>query len=377
MALKFSVIITSAAKSEIRQIWLFEALTSVLSQSYPYWECIVVDDTGEQLLKPMVERAQGLTTNPILYVPNLCNLGLQKSFNIGLFYAAGDWIVRLDDDDQFYPCTLNELALFIQKCSNNVVFVHSDIAFMHGGVYSYPEWDGTLEGTERIGHVQAIKRQALLQIGGWRTDIDYAADTDCVIRLLEMGWEIRHIPKVLYLNRHHEDQYTVWYAKHKDPIKAKRRVFQDALKRNYEFWRYRQSTFQPMTCAKVADVLEAVKKYLKGNGIELGMQVIGLSSDIFASVKDEMVFEDERLDYVLIFVSDLSQLIKKKILLCSRKVKRGGHLILVISRKRDPEWRQGFLIWITNKFRAKDFDLIQLDTAKEGEWSEWVLKKRC
>jgi len=391
----FSVIITTAARTEERISWFLEALCSVFAQTFNDWELIVVDDAGEGTIEKLLKSKKDIVSkvsNKIILVKNADNIGLQKSFNVGLYHAKGKWIVRLDDDDKFMPCTLNELYLFIRKENDpNLAFIYSDIAFMHGGIHQYPDWDGTLIGTENIGHVQAIRRDALLKIGGWRVDIDYAADTDCVIRLIEAGYSIRHIPKILYLNRHHRDQYTVQYVlKGKDPVKAKKKVFQDALNRNYELWRSDHEIVEDniVKWEKHALEMEKIKKYMKGNGLQIGYakflrrnRVICIDFNNYCHYKLTRLnfpFKDETFDYVFITYDfcemDITTLIGK-ILKC---VKKYGYIILLFLDNRFTKAKYNSVSFIdildniVNKFSV---ELIQYDTIKNNWSFECVLRK--
>jgi len=374
----FSVIITTKAESDLREAWLVEAISSVFTQDFKDYELIVVDDSGEKKLKSRLE----IFKEKIILVENARNIGLQKSFNEGLYHASGKWIVRLDDDDKFLPYTLRRLYDFILiQRDSNLAFVYSDIILMHNNqIYEYPDWDGTLLGLEKIGHVQAIRKDALIKIGGWRVDIDYSADTDCIIRLVEAGYNIKHIPIPLYLNRYHQAQYTIQYAKKKDPIKAKNKIFEDAIKRMPEKWKsdfildeirqWRISFFEFLK----------IKKFMKGNGLQFGclnwlsnLICIDFERPCHFKIGNSLPFKKGHFDYILYTLEDFS-VIKKAV----DYLKKGGYLIILLrdnnftNSKYNPK---DFLNLVMEFVEKYSLELIQYDTIKNSWSFECILRK--
>jgi glycosyltransferase involved in cell wall biosynthesis len=76
---------------------LLQAINSVYNQSYRPIEVIVVDDSGEEHARPIVESCE---YHPLRYVPLRKNRGQNSALNRGLDAASGDYIQFLDDDDE-------------------------------------------------------------------------------------------------------------------------------------------------------------------------------------------------------------------------------------------------------------------------------------
>ena len=72
------------------------AIESILSQSYKDFEFIIIDDGStdktEQIIKSYKDPR-------IVYIKNPSNLGLSKSYNIGIKVAQGQYVTRMDADD--------------------------------------------------------------------------------------------------------------------------------------------------------------------------------------------------------------------------------------------------------------------------------------
>jgi len=76
------------------------AIESVLSQSFSNFEIIVIDDGSTDNTKELIFSLQEID-NRIVYVKNEFNLGIQKTLNKGLSLAKGEYIARIDDDDEW------------------------------------------------------------------------------------------------------------------------------------------------------------------------------------------------------------------------------------------------------------------------------------
>lgn len=78
--------------------WIGGAIESVLHQTYPHFELIVINDASadntESVVRDFVHKDAR-----VVYVANETNLGIQKTLNKGLQLAKGEYIARIDDDD--------------------------------------------------------------------------------------------------------------------------------------------------------------------------------------------------------------------------------------------------------------------------------------
>lgn len=107
--IKFSIAIP-AYKGQ----YLSEAISSVLSQTYPNFELIIVDDCSPEDLKSIVQR---FTDRRIKYYRNDANYGpinVVDNWNKCLEYSSGDYIVCMGDDDRLLPCCLEEYVRLIE-----------------------------------------------------------------------------------------------------------------------------------------------------------------------------------------------------------------------------------------------------------------------
>jgi hypothetical protein len=89
-----------------RRRYLPEALRSILAQTYPHFEAVVVNDGGE----PVRDIVESLNDPRIVLVERRENRGKAASLNEALGRARGKYVAYLDDDDRYYPAHLGCLV---------------------------------------------------------------------------------------------------------------------------------------------------------------------------------------------------------------------------------------------------------------------------
>lgn len=78
------------------------AIQSILNQTYPNFEFIIINDASTDNTKNKIEYYKNKDKRIIL-LNNKKNLGVTESLNKGLARAKGKYVVRMDADDWSYP----------------------------------------------------------------------------------------------------------------------------------------------------------------------------------------------------------------------------------------------------------------------------------
>lgn len=76
------------------------AIDSVLHQTYPEWELIIVDDGSTDDTQHVLEQ---FSDSRILVVKHDENRGVTAAKNTGLNELRGEWFSLLDSDDEIVP----------------------------------------------------------------------------------------------------------------------------------------------------------------------------------------------------------------------------------------------------------------------------------
>lgn len=94
--------------------FITDAIRSVIQQSYPHWELIVIDDASTDITISVVKKMIK-DDSRISLIQNQQNLGPGSSRNAGIEAAKGDFIAFLDSDDLWLPEKLKIQLEFMRK----------------------------------------------------------------------------------------------------------------------------------------------------------------------------------------------------------------------------------------------------------------------
>jgi GT2 family glycosyltransferase len=173
---------------------------SVLTQWYPYWELILVNDNS-----PLAHVRADLDklTDPRIVIKHLDkNQGISGATNEGLSCATGDYIVFADHDDELTADCLYELTRCVEHENPDYIYSDEDKIAEDGQFvqpHFKPDWSpDTLMSTMYTCHVSCVRRELINEIGGLRPEYDGSQDWDFILRVTEKAKRIVHVPKVLY-----------------------------------------------------------------------------------------------------------------------------------------------------------------------------------
>lgn len=193
--------------------YLGDALSSVVAQSHPDIEVIVVDNgvPDTAALERTVSRAPGAV---ILRMPPAT---VSVARNAGAAAARGELLVFLDDDDVWHPERLarqsDALAAAPDAPASYCGGWHMDAT----GRPFPPSWpavpataDAMLSGRSRLPHIcgaMMIRRSAFGAIGGFSPELTMMEDFELAIRLLALG-SFACVPDELVGYRRHDGNVT-------------------------------------------------------------------------------------------------------------------------------------------------------------------------
>ncbi len=218
--MKISIIIPSHDQSP----YLTEAIESALTQTVPC-ETIVVDDGSTD---GSLDLAHGY--QPRVKVISQVNKGLASARNTGIMHATGDYILPLDADDVLRKNCVERIIETIEKTGADIVSPSMEtFGTTNQKVIFMPEPQlKDFKVANRIAYCSAIKREALLEVGGYSPKMDALGgweDYHLWFNLLTRGKKIVTIPEPLFLYRTKADsmwtrtkgkEQELWAQIHKD-----------------------------------------------------------------------------------------------------------------------------------------------------------------
>lgn len=174
------------------------AIKSVQSQTCTQWQLLVIDDGSTDNTAAVVQDFC-ISDTRILYYKNEKNLGIQKTLNRGLELAKGEYIARIDDDDEWCDVTkLQQQIDFLTARPDYVLVGTGAIVCDSGGaeLYRYitPQTDKHIRhailGKNCFVHSSVVFRRVLaLSLGGYSEskDVLHIEDYHLWLRMGLMG----------------------------------------------------------------------------------------------------------------------------------------------------------------------------------------------
>src|SRR3954454_14751931 len=103
---KVSIVIPTRNRAEL----LSRAVRSVLRQTYPDWEVLIVDDASSDDTGDVV---QHICDRRVRYWRHPVNEGVAADRNTAMAHSTGRYVAFLDDDDEWFPEKLaNQIECF-------------------------------------------------------------------------------------------------------------------------------------------------------------------------------------------------------------------------------------------------------------------------
>ncbi len=192
--------------------YIEEAIRSVLDQTRPPDEFIVVDDgstdSGPEIVRSLARN------NPQIRLLSKPNGGQSSARNFGVANSSSALIALLDQDDAWYPDHLAELVAVFRdyRDSTPLGWVYSDLDRVDEGgemmVRSLLKTDGgehpkrTLLGCLArdmliLPSASLIDRTAFLSVGGFDESLAGYEDDDLFLRLFRKGYQNLFVDKAL------------------------------------------------------------------------------------------------------------------------------------------------------------------------------------
>jgi O-antigen biosynthesis protein len=217
--------------------YLHPLLDSVIGQTYPNWELVLVEGS------PDAERAAAIHTaskrdERIRLIKLGQNHGIAGNTNVGIKEAKGEYIAFLDHDDTLAVSALNEVVRVLQDQPDTDWFYSDEDKLSDNGrerlpFLFKPDWSPELfMAVNYVTHFTVVRAELVRKAGGIRTGFDGVQDFDFALRLLDHKPKIHHIPKVLYHWRYAEGSTAIHPDLKKEVKEAGVRALNEYLQRN-------------------------------------------------------------------------------------------------------------------------------------------------
>jgi glycosyltransferase involved in cell wall biosynthesis len=210
-----SVIITSYNYER----FLGDAIESVLSQDYPAFELVVVDNASTDGSRTVMGRYAADSRVRLFF--NDANIGRNANHNVGWRHSRGEYVVFLSADDLLLPGHLDALEDVLYRYPNaDFTYARAIEVNAEGrptrmnellGVVEVEEYGpGRNEFAELLAYSSSMwlptmlmRRSFLDETGGFDELVNVAADFELQLRLVAMGKKVAFLNRALVCIRFH------------------------------------------------------------------------------------------------------------------------------------------------------------------------------
>jgi glycosyltransferase involved in cell wall biosynthesis len=200
---KISVVIPCGPNHDV---FLQDALDSLIAQTFQNWEVIIVNDTGKKWYNEgkLVNRyLQGFPFARIIDSQGSPN-GPAWARNQGIQQASADYIFFLDADDFLQPLALDVLYKVVKELGG---YAYGDFYDQEGSYKETLDWDCEYLKVKMLGPIIGLfKKSDLDLIKGFDDNIEGFEDWDLQLSLLERGICGTRIKYPVFTYRYHTGQ---------------------------------------------------------------------------------------------------------------------------------------------------------------------------
>ncbi|MDQ9010702.1 glycosyltransferase [Acinetobacter gerneri] len=196
--------------------WLEQSIDSVLNQTIPVFEFIIVNDNPDRVeLNDFLKKYEENYSN-IIIIKNIENIGLIGSLNIAIIKASGDYIARMDADD---ISLANRFELQVKYLNEqNSDLIGSNINFVDEKGIKFAQSDKVLthkyilklleSGTIAIVHPTFFGKAAVFKNCFYNENAFYAEDMEFLVHASSRGYILGNCPQVLLNCRYSNSSIT-------------------------------------------------------------------------------------------------------------------------------------------------------------------------
>lgn len=189
------------------EVYLDEAIQSILKQTYNNFEFIIINDGSVDNSLTIIEKYKNQDER--IYLIDKKNGGIVEALNDGLKIAKGKYIARMDSDDIAYINRFEEqIKIFANSPEIDLVYTDTKLIDKNSDMVCN-SWRPNLEKTllnleisTFIPHPTVMfKKDTVLNLGGYTKKRHNAEDLDLWLRMLSNGCKFFYLKKSLLYYR--------------------------------------------------------------------------------------------------------------------------------------------------------------------------------
>ena len=219
----------------VKREYLVECLESILKQSYPNFEIILIDDNSSNI-ETLNTLKEYENNSKIKIKYRKTNGMISVASNDGIKLAKGEFLVLVDNDDKLDQNAFYYLVEALNKDKTlDFIYTDEDKMDIHGKYFEphfKPDYSpDTLMGMNYICHLSCLRTSLVREVGGFRKEYDGSQDYDLFLRVLDKTKKIYHVPRILYHWRETPNSTSLALGNKSYAYIAGKKALEDTLKR--------------------------------------------------------------------------------------------------------------------------------------------------
>jgi len=210
---------------------LEQTINSVLNQTYPQVEYIIIDGGSTDNTIPIIKKYE----NRIAYWVSEPDKGISDAFNKGIAKATGEIIGIINADDWYEPDTVAKIVTAMEH--SDIVF--GDVQYWKNSCRSFIQ-KGALEHLEKdvsiIHPTVFVKKHCYDRFGAYDLQYRCAMDYEMLVRMKVNQCRFTYIPEVLAHMRWEGFSDKKWLLGRREVLAIKNRYFPERKRANYFFF---------------------------------------------------------------------------------------------------------------------------------------------
>jgi cellulose synthase/poly-beta-1,6-N-acetylglucosamine synthase-like glycosyltransferase len=180
-----------------------ESVESVLAQTVPEVEVVVVDDGSEE---PIADALRGVDDPRLRVVRHDRNRGIDAARNTALRAARSPFVSQLDADDVWHPDYLESVLPRFEDPGVGLVYANvsirnhpdgRDIAITYARDHPVDSFPRICDACEIPSATPTMRTEAVRAVGGYAEWLTYTGDYHLYLKLARAGWRFDYVDRPL------------------------------------------------------------------------------------------------------------------------------------------------------------------------------------
>lgn len=331
--------------------FIYEAIQSVLQQSFTNWELIIIDDGSTDNTAGLVNGF--CSSDQRIKLIQQSNKQQAAARNVGIKLSRGKWIAFLDADDVWLPAKLDRQYQCIEDNSAlDVVFSDGYTKYQNKKIQYYYHYEvarGYFQGKDLyrtmlfgnyIPNLSVVVKSSMIQqIGMQDEQLPGVEDHDYWLKLCRAGANFFGMKERLFIYRVHKDNFSADEAKMKyRSLVARMNNFDRKLLNEEEIERFRQFFVQNLWSFRKQRKTQWV------NDLSLRFKELDITPITFG----------EQLTYVCTRAIQIAKIFTARL-----RKKFGSYLLIIFyfyPRKKFSEYKERLAMRYTNWLNSRNIE---------------------